>query len=64
MYLTPEEREELSRQAASLGISLSAYLRWRVRASRPDGGTTSTSPGVTFHFHPAVNEAVQGRDVK
>lgn len=63
MYLTPEEREQLSREAASLGISLSSYLRWRVHASR-QGGTSSTGTGITFHFHPTANEAIQGRDVK
>lgn len=69
VYLTDAERKQFERQAESLGMSLSAFMRWRLNSNGTwvsgIGGASSTTEGtVTFTWMPPGNSSVQGRDTK
>ena len=68
VYLSPEERAVVEQQAASLGMSLSQYMRWRLNTngswSMSTSGSNVASGGVTFTWNPPGNTGIQNRDVK
>lgn len=62
VYLTNEERESFEAQAAAMGMSLSAYMRWRMN-SNGSWSATNSPTGINFTWTPTTG-AVEGREKK
>jgi hypothetical protein len=67
VYLTQMEREAFESQAEALGMSLSAYLRWRMNSTgswSTTSGANDASGTITFNWYPGPTSAPQSREIK
>lgn len=63
VYLTDEQRAMLENHAATMGMSLSAYMRWRATTDVSwSQGTNQATGHTTFTW--TANSSVQNREVK
>lgn len=63
VYLDDQQKIELTQQAAAMGMSLSAYLRWRVANGVQFTSSHNDATGNVSYSY-TVNSSVANREVK